>query len=173
MNLAALTLLAALGAAAIDLPSGQTVRIRLGQAISSETAKTGDQWNGTLDAALVVKGKTVARRHAPVEGVVAEARASGRLSDTAILRLELTSLDGQRVQSNRLEREGESHTSRNTKAIGGGAVAGAIIGAIAGGGKGAAVGAGVGAAAGTAGAAATGKKDIRYPVETVLTFTLR
>ena len=65
------------------------------------------------------------------------------------------------------------HKGRNAKAIGGGAAAGAIIGALAGGGKGAAIGAGAGGAAGTAGAAATGKKNVSFPVESILTFTIR
>ena len=69
--------------------------------------------------------------------------------------------------------EGKSHKGRNTKAIGGGAAAGAIIGALAGGGKGAAIGAGAGAAVGTGGAAATGKKNVTFPVETILDFTVR
>jgi len=56
--------------------------------------------------------------------------------------------------------------------IGGGSGAGAAIGAAAGGGKGAAIGAAIGAAAGTVGAAATGKKDISFPSETVLRFRL-
>jgi hypothetical protein len=50
---------------------------------------------------------------------------------------------------------------------------GAIVGAIAGGGKGAAIGAATGAAAGTAGAAATGKKNVVFPAETLLQFELK
>jgi len=56
--------------------------------------------------------------------------------------------------------------------IGGGAGVGAVIGGIAGGGVGALIGSSVGAGAGTAGAAFTGKKDIRVPAETTLTFRL-
>ena len=102
-----------------------------------------------------------------------DAQASGRLSGTAVLELQLTSVNGIAVVTESVGKKGEGHAGRNAKAAGGTAVAGAIIGAIAGGGKGAAIGAGSGAAVGTAGAAATGKKDIKYPVETQLTFIAR
>jgi hypothetical protein len=153
------------------IPSGTDVRVRLGQTISSDKAKSGESWQGTLAEDLVVDGRTIAKRGANVSGVVAEAKSSGRLSDPGILKLKLTSVAGQHVNTSLVVREGESHKGRNVKSAGGTAAVGAIIGAIAGGGKGAAIGAGAGAAAGTAGAAATGKKDVRIPVETVLTFT--
>src|SRR6266849_2945233 len=56
--------------------------------------------------------------------------------------------------------------------VGGGAGAGTVVGAIAAGGKGALIGGPVGAGAGTAVAFLTGKKDIRLPPETSLTFKL-
>jgi hypothetical protein len=101
------------------------------------------------------------------------AESSGRLSHPGKLELEVTSVNGIPVVTSEVLEQGGSHKGRNAKAIGGTAAAGAIIGALAGGGKGAAIGAGAGAGVGTAGAAATGKKDVRIPVETVLTFTVR
>jgi hypothetical protein len=160
-------------ALAAGIPEGTRVSVRLGQTISSDKARSGDNWTGTLDQKIVVGGRTVARRGDPVEGKVVEAKASGRLSGTALLELQLTSIKGIRVVTDTFSSEGGSHKGRDAKAVGGGAVAGAIIGAIAGGGKGAAIGAGAGAAVGTAGAAATGKKDISFPVETILEFTVR
>ncbi len=115
----------------------------------------------------------LARRGDPVKGRVVDAKASGRLSGTALLALQVTAVNGVPVTTSTVSRKGASHAGRNAKAIGGTAAAGAIIGALAGGGKGAAIGAGAGAGAGTAGAAATGKKDIRIPVETILTFRVR
>ncbi|HYL73300.1 MAG TPA: hypothetical protein VEU96_03800 [Bryobacteraceae bacterium] len=162
-----------LAAYAADIPAGTQVSVRLGQTISSNKARSGDNWTGTLHHDVLVNGRTVARRGDPVEGKVVEAQASGRLSGTALIELQLTSINGTPVISDTYSSKGGGHKGRNAKAAGGGAVAGAIIGAIAGGGKGAAIGAGAGAAAGTAGAAATGKKDIRFPVETILDFTIR
>ncbi|MGE5645507.1 MAG: hypothetical protein ACM336_06920 [Acidobacteriota bacterium] len=158
---------------AARFPAGKTVRVRLGQTISSATARSGDAWAGTLASDVTVDGKVVAKRGASVKGRIVEAKSSGRLSSPGLLRLRLTSIDGTAVGSSTVARQGASHKKRNIAAIGGTSAAGAVIGALAGGGKGAAIGAGAGAAAGTAGAAATGKKDVRIPVESVLTFTIR
>jgi hypothetical protein len=165
--------LLALVAQAQTIPSGTTVSVRLGQTISSDKARSGDTWAGTLSNDVIVDGRVTARRGDPVRGRVVDAKASGRLSGTALLALQLTSINGARVTTSTVSRKGGSHKGRDAGAIGGTAAAGAIIGALAGGGKGAAIGAGAGAGVGTAGAAATGKKDIRIPVETILTFRVR
>jgi hypothetical protein len=149
------------------------VNVRLGQTISSERARAGDSWSGTLADDVAANGRVLARRGAPVVGKVVDAKSSGRLSGTANIELQLTSINGTPVITNTVGETGKGHKGRNAKAIGGGAAAGAIIGALAGGGKGAAIGAGAGGAAGTAGAAATGKKNVSFPVETILTFTIR
>jgi hypothetical protein len=158
---------------AAEIPAGTLVRVRLGQTISSDKARSGDNWIGTVHDKVVVNGRTVAKRGDPVEGKVVDAKASGRLSGTALLELQLISINGNSVVTSTVSSEGGKHKGRNAKAAGGGAVAGAIIGAIAGGGTGAAIGAGAGAAAGTAGAAATGKKDVSFRVESILDFTVR
>jgi hypothetical protein len=163
----------ALLAQAQAIPSGTSVEVRLGQTISSEKARSGDTWAGTLRHDVVVDGRMLARRGDPVKGRVVDAKASGRLSGTALLALQVTAVNGVPVTTSTVSRKGASHAGRDAGAIGGTAAAGAIIGALAGGGKGAAIGAGAGAGAGTAGAAATGKKDIRIPVETILTFRVR
>lgn len=89
--------------------------------------------------------------------------------------LETVEYNGQSVPlSTSLDmRTGEAHKKRNIEIIGGGAGVGALIGALAGGGKGAAIGAAAGAGAGTAGAAATGKKEVTIPAETVFSFRLK
>jgi hypothetical protein len=156
-----------------QIPAGTLISVRLGQTISSARARSGDSWRGTVRQRIVVDGRTLARRGDPVQGTVVNAKSSGRLSGKALLELQLNSVNGIPVVTSTLSSEGRGHEGRNAKAIGGGAVAGALIGALAGGGKGAAIGAGAGAAVGTGGAAATGKKDVRFPVETVLDFTVR
>ncbi len=164
--------LVVLGQAA-TIPAGTHVSVRLGQTISSASAHNGDSWAGTVYNDVVVDGNVVAKRGDPVQGRVVEAKKSGRLKGTAEIDLQLASVNGIPVVSSTARRVGQGHKGRDAKAAGGGAVAGAIIGALAGGGKGAAIGAGAGAAAGTAGAAATGKKDIKYSVESILSFTIR
>jgi hypothetical protein len=155
------------------IPAGTVVSVRLGQTISSEKARSGDTWTGTVHKSIVVDGVTVARRGDSVRGTVVDAKSSGRVSGRALLELQLNSVKGIPVVTDTVSSEGKGHKGRNAKAIGGGAVAGALIGALAGGGKGAAIGAGAGAAVGTAGAAATGKKDVSFPVETILDFAVR
>lgn len=170
--LAALLSLAATAFAG-RIPAGTVVTVRLDHTISSENARSGGTWTGTLQNRVVVHGKTVAVRGDRVRGVVVNSESSGRLSGKALLELRLRSVNGIPVNSEIVSSQGKGHGGHNSKAIGGGAVAGAIIGALAGGGKGAAIGVGAGAAAGTAGAAATGKKDVRFPAETILDFTVR
>lgn len=167
--------LAAWGAAAwaaqnVQIPAGTEIAIRLGQTISSATAKSGETFAATLAQDLVVGGQRIGKKGDPVQGRVSEAKASGRLSAPGVLKLTLVSVNGHPVNTGLVSREGGSHKGRNIKSAAGGGAIGAIIGGLAGGGKGAAIGAGAGAAAGTAGAAATGKKDVEYKTETVLRF---
>jgi hypothetical protein len=167
----AIALMAALAAAA-TIPSGTTIRVRNTSTISSKTAKSGDHWSGTLANDIRSGDQVIAHRGDPVEGTVTAANSSGRLSTPGLLTLEVISVNGEPVRTNAWSTEGKSHKKSNAAKIGGGAALGTIIGAIAGGGKGAAIGAGAGAGAGTVGAAATGKKEVEIPSETVMTFTI-
>src|SRR5712692_3869585 len=88
---ASIMLLAAVSWAA-TLPAGTQVKVRLGQTISSATARPGQAWEGTLAAPVVVNGKTVARTGAPVKGIVADAKPSGRLSSPGVVKLRVTSI---------------------------------------------------------------------------------
>jgi hypothetical protein len=166
----AVALTAALAAAA-TIPSGTTISVRNTSTVSSKTAKSGDRWSGTLANDIRSGDQVIAHRGDPVEGTIITANSSGRLSKPGLLKLDVISVNGESVRTNAWTSEGKSHKKSNAAKIGGGAALGSIIGAIAGGGKGAAIGAGAGAGAGTVGAAATGKKDVEIPSETVMTFT--
>ena len=172
----AITLALALVAAAETIPAGTHLTVRLGQALSSGTAKTGDHFEGTLAHDAVVNGKTVAKAGSRVNGTVTNAKSSGRLHAPGQLSLRLTSIDvdGKAIpiHTTAVSRTGKSHTKSNATKIGGGAAAGALIGGLAGGGKGALIGAGAGGAAGTGVAAATGKQEAVIPAETALSFTV-
>lgn len=161
-----------LSAAAAKIPAGSHVTVRLGHALSSATATTGQTWHGTLTSDIVADGKPVARAGEPVTGKVTYVNRSGRLHKPGALSLRLTSINGETVYSSRVTRQGKSHTKSNVTKIGGGTAAGALIGGLAGGGKGAAIGAAAGAGAGTGVAAATGKQEVTIPAESVLTFTI-
>jgi hypothetical protein len=156
------------------IPSGMQVQVRITENLTSETAKEGQIFHGTLAAPIVVNGQTLYPKGAAVAGQVVAVHPSGRLSDPGVLELVLTSVSYGRSSSPlntpAFTIKGESHTKSNVAKIGGGSALGAIIGAMAGGGKGAAIGAGVGAAAGTGVAAATGRKEAKVESEAVLTW---
>jgi hypothetical protein len=69
--------------------------------------------------------------------------------------------------------EAESTKGRDAAIIGGAAGVGAAIGAITGGGKGAATGAAIGGGAGTGTVLATKGRELEYPSESRLEFTLQ
>jgi len=156
------------------IPSGTTLKVRIIDNLSSETAVDGDTFHGTLDEPLTVDGRDLYPKGADVSGRVADVHRSGRLSEPGELDLVVTTISsGSRTSSVNVQPlviKGESHAKSNATKIGGGAALGAIIGAIAGGGKGAAIGAGVGGAAGTGAAAATGKREATVESEAVLSF---
>jgi len=160
----------------ITVPEGTDLTVVLDQTISTASSRSGDSFRATLTSPVVIDGKTVLPKDAPVTGHIVESVPSGRLKGVAKLDLTLDSIEvnGKSfdLATDDEARKGKNHNKRNGVLIGGGAGLGAIIGGVAGGGVGAVVGSAVGAGAGTAGAAYTGKKDIRVPAETALTFRL-
>ena len=162
-------------AATATLAPGAKLQVRITDRLSSETAKPGDTFHGTLAQPVVVNGKTVFEKGTDVKGQVLEASSSGRLNSPGQLQLVLTSISNGWFSSSPLTVEpllikGGSHTKSNVAKIGGGAAAGAVIGGVAAGGKGAAIGAGIGAGGGTAVAAATGKHEAVVESEALLTW---
>ncbi len=160
----------------VIVPEGTMIPVTLDQALSSEDSNSGDGFDASVSAPVVVGGKTIIPQGARARGVVVEAQSSGRLKTPGRLELTLTSIevDGSRygIDTSDASRVGKSHTKHNVIFIGGGTAAGAIIGGIVGGGKGAAIGGAIGAGGGTAAAAATGKMEVRLPAETRLSFPL-
>jgi hypothetical protein len=171
-------LLAACGnrPAPVTLPEETPIHVTLNHALASDANRPGDHFEATVAEAVVIGDHTAIPQGAPVEGLVVEARHSGRLQGRARLRLtlETVAIDGKtyELHTDTSSRIGGKHKNRNIAFIGGGAGGGALIGAVAAGGKGALIGGPIGAGAGTAAAFLTGKKDIRLPAETELTFRL-
>jgi hypothetical protein len=160
----------------ITVPEGTELTVVLDQSLSTMGNRPGDTFQASIAVPIVIEGKTAIPKDARVKGHVVDAQASGRLSGIArlVLTLDSVEVDGEsfNIATDDECRIGKNHNKRNGILIGGGAGLGALIGGIAGGGKGVLIGSAAGAGAGTAGAAYTGKKDIRVPAETSLTFRL-
>lgn len=164
-------LLALVAAAETTIPKGTHITVRLESAISSGSARSGQNFNADLVRDLVVNGKTIAKAGSQARGKVVYAKSSGRLHDPGQLTLRLTSVNGIPVMTTSFHAKGKGHAKSNATKIGGGAAAGALLGGVFGGGKGALIGAGAGAAAGTGVAAATGKEEAVLHAESAITFT--
>lgn len=160
----------------VTLPGETVIHVTLNQALASNQNRPGDHFEATVSEPIVVANKTVIPLGAPVDGLVVDALPSGRLMGRARLQLalETVTVNGKTYDIHTLvrTRNGGNHKKRNLALIAGGGGGGALIGAIAAGGKGVLIGGPVGAGVGTAAAFITGKKDIRLPPETPLTFTL-
>jgi len=161
---------------AVTVPEGTELTVVLDQSLSTAENRPGDSLQASVAVPIVIDRKTVIPKDARVKGHVVDVQASGRLTGTArlVLTLDSVEVDGESstIATDDEGRIGKNHNKRNGILIGGGAGLGALIGGIAGGGKGVLIGGAAGAGAGTAGAAYTGKKDIRVPAETKLTFRL-
>jgi hypothetical protein len=160
----------------VTVPELTPIHVTLDQAVTSNQSRPGDHFDATISEAVVVDGKTVIPQGAHAEGIVVDAKPSGRLMGRARLQLALQSVDlsGQPydVRTTSSARIGRDHKGRNWAWIGGGAGGGALIGAAAAGGKGALIGGPIGAAAGTTVAFVTGHRDIKLRPETPVTFKL-
>jgi len=162
--------------AAIDLPAGTRLHVRLDQDLGSKISRPGDSFGATVADDVVVNGQTVIPRGARAEGTVIDAKPLGRFKGGALLELRLervhTEWGSYPVATSSIDRVEKGKGKRTAVLAGGGGAFGALVGGLAGGGKGALIGALAGGGAGTAGSAFTGNKQIFLPAETLLTFHL-
>jgi len=161
----------------VTIPDGTPIEVRLRQSLGSARSESGEVFQATLVAPLMVRGEYVVPSGTRVTGRVLLARPSGHLKTPAALAITLTSfkLDGQRyhIATSRRSWRARSHKKHDAKWIAGLSGAGAVFGALVGHGEGALFGAGIGAGGGTATAYATGRKNIILRPETRLRFILR
>jgi len=161
----------------VELPAGTVLHVRLDQALSTADNHSGDTFSASLSEPVMVASKEVLPKNTRFKGHITTADSSGRLQGRGVLGITLDSFELQGetypVKSSLDTKTTEAHKKRNLELIGGGAGVGALIGGLIGHGKGAAIGAAAGAAGGTGAAAATGKKDVNVPAETVFQFTLK
>jgi len=158
------------------LPEGTRLRVALIDGVSTTKSSPGDQFMASISEPVVIDGKTVITRGTKVRGRVTDVAESGRVKGRASIRLVLTDImqgsTEMPIATKPFIAVAQDTKKRDVAIIGGGTGVGALIGGIAGGGKGAAIGAAVGGGAGTGTVLATKGKDLHYPPETKITFTL-
>jgi len=161
----------------VELPSGAIISVRLDRALSTVRNRAGDPFGAILEAPIAVDGAEILPQGTKFTGHVTASQASGRLKGRAVLSLTLDAFDANGrhypIHTSLKTRTTEAHKKRNLEIIGGGTGLGALVGGLTGGGKGAGIGAAVGAGAGTGVAAATGKRDVEIPAETLFQFSLK
>lgn len=161
---------------AVKVPAGTALNVVLSTSLNSGKNKAGDVFTGNLAEDVVVDGRTVLAKGTKIEGKVVSAEGAGKVKGVGRMSLDLTSatVGGKSValSTKAVAAEAQNTKGRDAAVIGGAAGVGAAIGAIAGGKKGAAIGAGVGGGAGTGTVLATKGKEVDYPAESKLEFTL-
>lgn len=149
----------------------QTIRVRMNDQLSSETARIGQRFTTRVVEPVYANGGVeVVPAGSTITGRVTNAQRAERRSKAGTITVQfvslqtpngrsypingsLTDVSGETVEyDNEGQVKGRSSMKRNAVFIGGGAGTGALIGAIAGGGKGAGIGAVVGGGLGAAGA---------------------
>ena len=163
------------GVAQLMLPSGSVFNVSLGTSITSETARVGDAWSGTIQSAAALDGVNVIPTGSAVSGTITGVKAA-RKGDRAMLDLGISSIQ---VGGHRYAVSGGTEAivagstrARNLGAIAGSAAAGALIGqAASGSGKGAIVGGVVGGGVATGVVAASDGYQVMLKPGTVIAFT--
>ena len=164
-------------AAALVIPAGTVVTIRMIDNVDSSRDHTGQRFEASVDQPVVIGDRTVIPRGAGARVVLTNVAQAGHIEGRSEVRLELVSISINGtpyvVRSNLYDKQGVSRGKRSAAVIGGGAVVGGVIGGIFGHKKGAAIGAASGAGAGTAAQVATKAPPVTIPSETRIVFTLR
>ncbi|HUA90911.1 MAG TPA: hypothetical protein VL991_00005 [Terracidiphilus sp.] len=162
--------------AAVVVPEGTVLHIRINQRISVKTSHAGDAFDGTIVNPVAVNGVEVIPAGSIARGRVVAAHKRGHFKGRSVLELTLVGLDVNgrhyRLDTGTVVRTKKGKGKRTAAFIGGGTGVGMLIGGVATGGVGLLIGGLSGAGAGTLGAAFTGNKDIDIPAETVMTFRL-
>ena len=154
----------------LNVPSGTSIEVTLGTALSSETAGAGTAWSGT-----VLAGQEGIPAGSSVTGTVTSVKPAKK-GDRAMLDLGMTSIN---IGGHRYAVHGSTEAivagstrARNLGAIAGSAAAGALIGkAVSGSTEGAVAGAVVGGGVATGVVAASDGYQVVLKSGTALTFT--
>jgi hypothetical protein len=159
------------GAAGIDyreitIPAGTTLPIVLETAVGSDTSKIEEPVHARLAQAIKVNGTTALPEGSAVNGVVTDAKRSGKVKGRAHVALRFDSVippgdkEQYEIKTSAVGRTAQATKKDDAVKIGAPAIGGAIVGGIFGGKKGAAVGALAGGGAGTAVVLSTRGKEV-------------
>jgi hypothetical protein len=158
------------------IPSGTLLKVRMIDAVDSETSQLGQTFQASLDEPITINGETVVPRGADVVAKLVEDKQSGKITGRTELTLDLASIrvNGRMVDitTGEVTSSSGSRGAKSAKVIGGATAVGAVLGGIFGGGKGAAIGAASGAGAGGAVQVLTKGQKVKIPAETRLSFNL-
>jgi hypothetical protein len=161
--------------AAVTLPAGTTINVRLTQDVDVDFAHAGMTFRARVDDPVSIDGRIIVAREAiaVVQAVKVAQSGAFKGSDHISLKLNTISVGGRSypVATEYAVVEGKGEGKRTARKVGGGAGLGAIVGGIAGGGEGALVGGVIGGIAGTA-VSASGEEHLKLPAETRLQFKL-
>jgi len=159
------------------LNADSVIGIRLGQSLSSATAKVEDRVSAVVANGVIADGRTVVPAGSRLEGTVTVVQPGSKFKGRARIGIRFHTLvlaDGMRVpiQTEALYRDGESATGATATKVGTGAAAGAIIGGLLGGKRGAIIGGTVGAGGGTAAVMTGDAKEAVLPSDSQLSMRL-
>ncbi len=159
------------------IPSGTVISVTTSSDLTTKEDRSGQKFTASLNNSIVDGDWVIAKKGAPVEGVIVTSDPGGKVKGTASIsvRVErLTLADGRQIEfpTNTFAKAAKTTKKKDAIKVGIGAGIGAAIGAIAGGGKGAAIGAGAGGAAGTGYVLGTKGDPAVIPAESNLSFRL-
>jgi hypothetical protein len=161
--------------APITVPAMTILSVLLTEAIDVDAAQSGMMFKSLLDDPVMLNGKVVIPRNAPVvlQAVMVEQAGKAKGADKITLKANSLSFGGRKydIVTSYVEQKGAGEGKKTTRKVAGGAGLGAVIGGIAGGGSGAAIGAAVGGATGAV-VASQGTEHLKLPAETRLQFQL-
>ncbi len=157
----------------LSVPTGTTFAVRMNQELSTERTQVGDSFTARLENPIVdANGTVIVPAGATVRGRVTAVAASGRVGQTAAIKLafEAISFGGESyplqasVQSAEVEQSNRTSTAESAGKVAVSAAAGAILGQVLGKDTESTLkGAAIGAAAGTAIAMGTSDVDAVLP----------
>lgn len=160
----------------ITAPEGTVIPIRITESLSSETARDGQSFNGTVTHEVVHGGYVIIPAGSAVSGRVVAAKDAGHFKGHSELSIELTAVrrHGQLINlaTTAYTVQGKNRGKNSAIKIGGGAAVGAVLGGIFGGGKGAAIGSLAGGGGGAALQGFTRGQQVSIPSESLIRFRL-